>query len=48
LVFFVFFDEKVSLQEKRTMIATLKENVGSIHPVKRIAPLHRASQKGFA
>src|SRR6218665_275094 len=38
LIAFAFFDEEVSHEEKRLMVAALRQNVGSEDPLKRIYP----------
>ena len=47
LVGFAFFDDEVSVEEKRLMVLALKENEGSDEPSKRIPPFVEPSAKGL-
>ena len=47
LVGFAFFDDDVSIEEKRLMSVALKENVGFEEPLKRITPFIEPTTKGL-
>ena len=47
LVGFGFFDDDVTIEEKRLMVVALKENEGSKEPLKRITPFLEPAKKGL-
>ena len=47
LVGFGFFDDDVTVEEKRLMIEALKKNPGSDEPLKRITPFIEPTTKGL-
>ena len=47
LVGFAFFDDDVSVEEKRLMIVALNKNPGSEEPLKRITPFIEPTTKGL-
>ena len=47
LVGFAFFDDDVSVEEKRLMIVALNKNAGSEEPLKQITPFIEPTTKGL-